>query len=507
MKNTTTWILFVFSAVVWILVSLWVAPQPNGPDVMIFRDAGWNLAAHGHFETRGIIYASDLRPQLFAHYTPLMPLLFAAYLKIFPQNAYAGTLFNLLLGYVASAITLFWVLRSPAEGWLKKITVLALAIFPLGMMTNDRPEALGLILSVLFLSYAARDQSKPWMNGMLAAMVFLGEPYAALMALVWFTFLTLARNWKKPRRWISSIYELSVAGAIFGLILGAVALVYYGIDHQSLHRFAEHALGGHSGAGVVLQNKQGYLQKLSSMMVWQSLHWVGGATIHELYAVAPVIFILGYTFWVIVNLRRFTPSQRLLSVAGVVVALVTVFLFPIQYNYLEFVPFFIAVCLIFCEPREGMQKPALLLVLLSLLFINLPDELFGIPVRYTERSSYREEQAQLDFVSSHLQSANSVVAFNGEVYDVYKARFPNIFNTFYLPQNRVMDISEVRAFANCYRAYNGQSGEAKPLPKGINAADFYLAQADPKHAHALIFRHKLTNAEWGFGCDVYLRNR
>jgi len=114
MRNSRYWILFLICALGWLVASLLIAPSISGTDVFIFRDAGWNLAASGSFETAGGPYSHDLLPRFYAFYTPVVPLLFAGYASVFPRNAYAGTIFNLLLGLCAAAVALWRVLRQPA---------------------------------------------------------------------------------------------------------------------------------------------------------------------------------------------------------------------------------------------------------------------------------------------------------------------------------------------------------------------------------------------------------
>ena len=102
-------------------------------------DAGWNLAAWGSFESAAGPYMHDLVPRFYAHYTPGVPLLFAGYATVFPRNAYAGTIFNLLLGLSIAAIAFWWVLRQPA-GRLRNAVAWAVALLAPAFIAYDRPE-------------------------------------------------------------------------------------------------------------------------------------------------------------------------------------------------------------------------------------------------------------------------------------------------------------------------------------------------------------------------------
>jgi hypothetical protein len=134
MKNSRFWLFFALSAAAWLVISLVIAPVLSGEDVYIFRDAGWNLASYGSFESAALVYMTDLAPRLYAHYTPMMPLLFAGYASVFPRNAYSGTVFNLFLGLAAAAVALYWVLQQP-PGRARNWAALAVIAFPVAFIT------------------------------------------------------------------------------------------------------------------------------------------------------------------------------------------------------------------------------------------------------------------------------------------------------------------------------------------------------------------------------------
>lgn len=90
MKPSHVWFLFLACALGWLVLSLLIAPSVSGPDVFIFRDAGWNLAAWGTFQSAAGPYSHDLVPRLYAAYTPIFPLLFAAYATVFPGTPTPG---------------------------------------------------------------------------------------------------------------------------------------------------------------------------------------------------------------------------------------------------------------------------------------------------------------------------------------------------------------------------------------------------------------------------------
>src|SRR5579863_2921254 len=164
MKNSRYWILLAICSLAWLATALSIAPNLSGEDVYVFRDAGWNLATSGSFDSAALMYMYDLTPRLNSHYTPMMPMLFAGYLAVFPRNAYAGTVFNLLLGLLAAAVTLRWVLLQP-PGKLRHWAALAVAILPAVFVTYDRPESIALILFSATVGLAAMPGSRPILVG------------------------------------------------------------------------------------------------------------------------------------------------------------------------------------------------------------------------------------------------------------------------------------------------------------------------------------------------------
>jgi len=195
MKISHHWGVFTVCSVGWLLLSILIPPAMSGHDVFIFRDAGWNLASNGSFESAALLHMHDLTPRLYSHYTPLMPLLFAGYVSVFPRNAYAGTIFNLLVGLLAAGISLHWVTsRSSDVGRLGRVVGLAVAIFPVAFITFDRPEALGFILASITIAAAAKAAPKAWLVGLLVSITFLAHPFAAIVASTWASVLFRCRD-------------------------------------------------------------------------------------------------------------------------------------------------------------------------------------------------------------------------------------------------------------------------------------------------------------------------
>ena len=505
MKTSRYWFLFAACSVVWLTVSLLIAPAMSGVDVMIFRDAGWNLASTGSFESAGLLYMHDLAPKFFSHYTPLMPLLFSGYASVFPRNAYAGTIFNLLLGILAAASALYWVLHSAYDGKLKAFAALAIAIFPVAFITYDRPEALGFVLACAAIAYAARPGSRAMPAGLLIGLVFLAHPFAALVTSVWVFAFFLLRNWENPKRWTLTLAQTGIAGAFAALVLIPVAAVYYFLDPSSLGRFAVHALG-FTRLEFSGQQSSSYLQLLEKLGVLQALRTRGFPIFFCLDSIFSFVVVLMLAAWVLLNRRRFGHAEWIPLAAGFASVLAAVFLFPRQSYYMDLLAFLVPTGLLIASRWSGkLSFPGLVLLLVAIFSIFLPGYTFSLLLRFEQRSSYRAAREQPAYLLAHLPSADAIVALDGDYYDFFKQDFHHLFNTQHLGDGAV-DTSATAAVANCYSAFPGGPGMVRPLQKELNPSEFHLIQPAPEHMWITLFGHKATSTQWGYGCDLYLRN-
>jgi hypothetical protein len=107
-------------------------------------------------------------------------------------------------------------------------------------------------------------------------------------------------------------------------------------------------------------------------------------------------------------------------------------------------------------------------------------------------------------LSAYLHSPNAIVGISAGNYDVFKPSFNHLVNLEYLDGNpRVSDLS---GFAVCYMAASGDSDTLAPLPSYLDAASFTLIQRAPRHLWITLFGHRIMQKQWGYGCDLYVRN-
>jgi hypothetical protein len=496
-KGLRIWILFGAISIVWLLVSLWMAPSNSGKDVFIFRDAGWNLAAYGHFESAGLPYMRDLTPRLGSHYTPILALLFAGYASVFPRNAYAGTVFGLLLGLLAAAVSLFWVLRQP-PGRLRTIAASAIAALPVVFVSIDRPEPIGLVLSCVVLAVAAGNKSRPVLTGILIALVFLAHPFSAVADALWVSALSLSRNWTVAGRWSRTLKETALTGLTCIAAIAPVALLFYGLDHDSLRRFAAHAFGMHSGMGEAMSAKStrsflGMLKENTELSKLRLFTYLG--------SLAPELFLLVWILW-----RRKDLSHRdwLAVGACLACAAVCILLFPVQTAYLNLLALLIPLGLLIASAPGGKLARVGLALLLLTVFVRVPDAALSVIQRVEQWPSYTAAKDQPAYLLAHLASPNAIVGLAGTSgsYDLFKPEFRHLVAVGYMEKEAYSGIEGV---ANCYATFHGPDAARIPFPPFSDASEFELIQSAPQHTWITLFGHRMMRAQWGYGCDLYVK--
>jgi hypothetical protein len=501
MRVARYWLLFAICSVGWLIISLLIAPLTGGLDVMYFRDPGWNLISTGSFDSIGLPFAPDLTPRLFSLYTPLMPLSFAGYLSLFPRNAYAGTIYNLLLGLAGAACALYWVIRSANRTKLGKSAAIAIAVFPVAFIFYDRPEILGYPLACVTMAYAARPRANSLVAGLLISVTLLGDPIAAVCAFFWVAAFFLIRNWERPRRQAETVRQLAWAATPVVLVLAATAMVYYSIDPTSLTRFVDNATWLPSGLSLL---KDSFAGRQLDVPFLGAIRTPGLPFLFKLDQFLPPIILSALFFWILVRRKQFSPAEWIIIAAGFLCIMFTLMRFPTEGIYPILLVFLIPTS--FMIAGQWMQKltaAGLALLLVTVISVNLPNYAISLLFRFEARPSYHASKDQPTYLLAHMPSPDGIVAIVPGEYDLFKPKFRHLISTLHL---NGQPTAPVGAVVNCYTGFTGGPGVVRPFPKALNESEFHLIQAAPTHMWITVFGHRISDTQRGFGCDLYLRN-
>src|SRR3984885_4286526 len=100
-KRSLPWIILGIFTLFWVSFFALMSPQPAGPDVFVFRDAGCNWAQGRGLVAASVPHANTITPVLFASYTPGALVLFGLVASLFGCSGGVDTFYNLALAAVA----------------------------------------------------------------------------------------------------------------------------------------------------------------------------------------------------------------------------------------------------------------------------------------------------------------------------------------------------------------------------------------------------------------------
>jgi hypothetical protein len=221
-----------------------------------------------------------------------------------------------------------------------------------------------------------------------------------------------------------------------------------------------------------------------------------------LLSISTVLLLTG---WAIVRRKRLTHLEWLPIAATLACTTFCVALFPAQSHYVVMLSFFVPVGLLIVGGNHSRLATPGLALLLWAMAVNSAVVGLGFLLRSEQGPSYRAAAAQPRFLSSQLPSPDSIVAVENGSYDLFKTQFHHLI--------RVDDIEDadhlasVAAVANCYNGFAGPADVVRPLPEQLKATDFHLIQAAPQHLWITLFGRRIMHSQWGYGCDLYLRNQ
>jgi hypothetical protein len=518
-KRSLPWIILGISTLFWVSFFAVMSPQPAGPDVFVFRDAGCNWAQGLGLVAASVPHANTITPVLFASYTPGALVLFGLVASLFGCSGAVDTFYNLALA--AAAVFLLYRCFSLAvtSGWQRASAALLLgAALPTGMVAfdSDRPEMPAFCLLVVILLLWRQMSSVATRSVLFACngIVFLIHPFAGIAGWLLLTFLLLFGETTVEAQSRTGRLQVLVAGtALYALIVAVWALNMWSQDHTSLHRFLVHAAGRGTGAGVVLHGAK-------------AGDSASGAGAQNGYAVAfrqlfnpafpasaaLAISLLVSGLVVAAYALRGPQRTRLLIQCALLLSVLLIFplaVFPAQANYLGLsralllATVFIGGFPLATRLRESMAP--LVLILISFLF-TAPWIGLEILQNIEARASYYHEQAQARRVRAYFDQRGErdpALLVDSGHYFVYKPYFANLYNPNYLEPGEATD--QFQGLVLCYAGSRAFSRAQLPWDAALGASQWTLIDGGEDAVRVAVFGHPIMRRNWTWMCDVYAR--
>jgi hypothetical protein len=518
-KRTLPWVILGVFTVFWFGFFALMSPQPGGPDVFVFRDAGCNWA-HG----RGLVAASvptanTTTPVLFASYTPGALLLFGLAASLFGCSGPVDTFYN--VGLAAGAIFLLYRCFSLAvsSGWQRACAALLLgAALPTGLVAfdSDRPEMPAFCLLVAILLLWRQTSSVAGRSLLLGCvgLVFLIHPFAGIAGWLLLAFLLVfGESTVEPYAWMRRLQLITTGTALYALIVAVWALSMWSQDHTSLHRFLEHAVGRGTGAGVVLHGA-----KAGDSESGSGTHNGYTVAFRQLFnpafpaSAAMAISLLVSGLVVAVCAFRGPGRPRLLLQCALLLSVLVIFplaVFPAQANYLGLSRALLLVVLFvggfpLASAVRGSMAP-LSLILVAFVF-TVPWVGLGILQTVDARDSYYAEQDQARRVRAYFEQRGErdpALLVDSGRYFIYKPYFANLYNPNYLEAGDATD--QYQGLILCYAGTRAFSRAQLPWASVLGASRWRLIDGGEDAVRVTLFGHPLMRRNWTWMCDAYAR--
>ncbi len=502
-------------AALWFSFFALMPPQPAGPDVFVFRDAGCNWAHGGGLVAASVPHANSARPVLFASYTPGALLLFGVAASVFGCVGSVDTFYNLALAAVAVFLIYRCLSLAVTSGWQRVCAAVLLgAILPTGMVAfdSDRPEMPAFCLLVVILLTWRRTQSVAVRALLFAGvgLVFLIHPFAGIVGWLLLAFLLV---FSERTMWIGRLQVLVAGTVLYALVLAAWGLSMWMQDHTALHRFLQHAAGQGTGAGVVLHGA-----KASDSQSAPVVHNGYAVAFRQLFNPAfPAsaslaisllmsgLVVAGYAF-------RGPERTRLLLQCAFLLFVLLIFplaVFPAQTNYLGISRALLLTVLFIggfplASALRGSMAP-LSLILIAFVFM-VPWVGLQTLQSVDARASYYTEQSQALRVRAFFEQRgvhNPNLLVDSGHYFVYKPYFPNLYNRNYLEPGDATD--QYQGLILCYSGSRAFSRAQLPWDTALQANQWSLIDGDDEVVRVSLFGRPIMRRNWTWMCDVYAR--
>ena len=518
-KGNVPWLILGIFTVFWVSFFALVSPQPAGPDVFVFRDAGCNWAHRLGLVAASVPTGNTATPLLYASYTPGAVLLFGLAASLLGCSASVDTFYN--LAFAAAAVFLLYRCFSLAvtSGRQRICAALLLgAVLPTGMVAfdSDRPEMPAFCLLAAILLLWRRTSSVATRSLLFAGngIVFLIHPFAGIAGWLLLAFLLLFDERTVEAHSRTGRLQVVVAGsALCALIVAVWVLSMWSQDHTSLHRFLEHAAGRGTGAGVVLHGA-----KAADSESGSGAHNGYAVAFRQLFnpafpaSAAIAISLLVSGLVVTACAFRGPERPRLLLQCALLLSVLLIFplaVFPAQTNYLGLsralllVVVFIGGFPLATALRRSMAPLSLILVV---FVCTIPWVGLDILQTVGARDSYYAEQGQARRVRAFFEQrgiASPALLVDSGHYFVYKPFFPNLYNRNYLEPGDATD--QYAGLVLCYSGSRAFSRAQLPWESALEAKKWRLIDGGEDAVRVALFGHPLMRRNWTWMCDVYAR--
>ncbi len=522
-SRTLPWVILCVSTSFWFSFFALVSPQPNGPDVYVFRDAGCNWA-HG----RGLVATSvptgnTMTPVLFAAYTPGAPFLFGLAASLFGCSGLVDTFYN--VAFAAAAIFLLYYCFSLAVSSGRQRVCAALllgAALPSGLISfdSDRPEMPAFCLLVGILLLWLRTSSVAGRSLLLGSvgLVFLIHPFAGIAGWLLLAFLLVFGERPVEPYTSTRRLQLIIGGtALYALIVALWALSMWLQDHTAVHRFLEHAAGRGTGAGVALHGveevdpKSGYSGYAGAFGQLFSSAFPASAAMAISLLVSGVVVVV-YAF-------RGPKRPRLLLQCVLLLLVLLIFplaIFPSQANYLGLsrALLFAVLCMGGFPLASAMRGSIAPLLLVLIAFVSaVPWVGLGVLRTVDARDSYYAEQAQAGRVRTYFEQRGIVdpaLLVDSGHYFLYKPYFTNLYNPNYLPAGDDYlatghATGPYQGLVLCYAGLLAFNRAQLPWNAALEKSKWRLIDGGEDVVRVGLFGHPLMRRNWTYMCDVYAR--
>lgn len=513
------WLILGVFAVCWVSFFALMSPQPAGPDVFVFRDAGCNWAHGRGLVAASVPHANTVRPMLFASYTPgaLVPFGMAA--ALFGCSGAVDTFYNLALAVAAVFLLYRCFSLAVTSEWQRACAAVLLgAVLPTGMVAfdADRPEMPAFCLFVIILLLWRKTGSVAGRSLLLACngIVFLIHPFAGIAGWLLLAFLLVfGEQTAEAQPWSRRLQVIGAGSALYAGMIAVWVIWMWSQDPTAVHRFLEHAAGRGTGAGVVLHGA-----KAGDAESGPGAHSGYAVAFRQLFnpafpaSAALAISLLVSGLVVVAYALRGPERKRLLLQCAFLLSVLLIFplaVFPAQTNYLG-LSRALLLATVFAggfplakRMRESMAP--LFLILISFLF-TVP--WIGLEILQTmeARASYYHEQAQARRVRAYFDQRGErdpALLVDSGHYFVYKPYFANLYNPNYVEAGDATD--QAQGLILCYSGSRAFSRAQLPWDAALGANQWTLIDGGEDAVRVAIFGHPIMRRNWTWMCDVYAR--